>query len=367
MTTADQLRQIAPSLAALFLAIALLASFLAMRLFRKSRKDGYWRARRSAGQRGWRLFILAAIMFVGAVGMCSFSAFWQLVAPLPTRVAELVLPSESAPTAGSIANLATDSPTSLPTNLPTDQEATDLPTIAPTIAESATASLAPTRRLELPTVTPFSLATLRIQTSTPAATATATASITASATLTATPSRTFTATATFTNTVTPSPTFTATATATPSATATFTATATATVTPSATFVPLAVLMSQPLEASTTPIANITGEIYALATALTADSQPLDPALSFKAGFTRLYYFGRFTGMARGILWRRELWHEGRPLQSREYLWGEGGDGAFFFFFGQPAGFAIGQYQIKLFIGRDSQTPFAEASFSVVGQ
>ena len=45
-------------------ALAVLLFLISLRLFRRSRRDVFWRRRREAGQRGWRLFVLAFTLFV---------------------------------------------------------------------------------------------------------------------------------------------------------------------------------------------------------------------------------------------------------------------------------------------------------------
>jgi hypothetical protein len=50
------------------LVLALLFFGVSWRLFRRSRNDVFWRRRREAGQRGWRLFVLACVL-VGLSGL----------------------------------------------------------------------------------------------------------------------------------------------------------------------------------------------------------------------------------------------------------------------------------------------------------
>jgi len=44
-------------------ALAVLLLVIALRLFRRSRRDVFWRRRREAGQRGWRVMLLALVLF----------------------------------------------------------------------------------------------------------------------------------------------------------------------------------------------------------------------------------------------------------------------------------------------------------------
>ncbi len=50
--------------------LALLLFAIAFRLFQRSRTDVYWRRRREAGQRGWRLFVVASIMAIFSAVAC---------------------------------------------------------------------------------------------------------------------------------------------------------------------------------------------------------------------------------------------------------------------------------------------------------
>src|SRR5258707_6724099 len=68
--TPQQLQTAAPPFAAGLFALALALFLLSLRYFRRSRTDSYWRRRRSAGQRGWRLFVWSIIMTLLSGMLC---------------------------------------------------------------------------------------------------------------------------------------------------------------------------------------------------------------------------------------------------------------------------------------------------------
>jgi hypothetical protein len=113
----------------------------------------------------------------------------------------------------------------------------------------------------------------------------------------------------------------------------------------------------------TPSASASIAITALDTQVSDEGSPVNPATTFKAGFTRVFFFVNFSGMQSGVLWRRELLLDDQVIQHHEYLWGMAQDGAAYFFFGQEGGFKPGKYQIRLFIGEATE-PAAVMAFSV---
>src|SRR5258708_25091250 len=72
--TLDRFQSLAPFIAAGTLALALVLFALSLRYFRKSRTDFYWRRRRAAGQRGWRLFVWALALTLCSGGACTITA-----------------------------------------------------------------------------------------------------------------------------------------------------------------------------------------------------------------------------------------------------------------------------------------------------
>src|SRR5450432_1969918 len=77
--TLDRLQTLAPYIAAGTLALALVLFVFSVGYFRKSRTDFYWRNRRAAGQRGWRLFVWALAMTIVGGGACTITATAALV------------------------------------------------------------------------------------------------------------------------------------------------------------------------------------------------------------------------------------------------------------------------------------------------
>ncbi|MBN2303766.1 MAG: hypothetical protein JXQ72_04780 [Anaerolineae bacterium] len=60
----DALTNALPYITGILVGLALLLFVIAVRLFRRSRTDVFWRRRREAGQRGWRVFVLAFTLLV---------------------------------------------------------------------------------------------------------------------------------------------------------------------------------------------------------------------------------------------------------------------------------------------------------------
>ncbi|HVO70496.1 MAG TPA: hypothetical protein VMT24_10645 [Aggregatilineaceae bacterium] len=58
--------------------LALLLFVVSLRLFRRSRTDVFWRRRRDAGQRGWRLFVVAFALAALSAVSCTFTGMVML-------------------------------------------------------------------------------------------------------------------------------------------------------------------------------------------------------------------------------------------------------------------------------------------------
>ncbi|WP_119072289.1 hypothetical protein [Aggregatilinea lenta] len=273
-----------------FFVLALLLVLISLRLFRRSRTDVFWRRRREAGQRGWRLFLLGGVLLVLSAVACVSSVALSIFGEEDTTPA---IPTEIA--GGRTADVldevtATDTLEALPTTALVD-EAITLP---PQPVE-------PTE----PVVTP-----------------------------------------------TPAPTVVVIITATPPLT-------TPLPTPFATFTPYVT----PVVSSVTPSPDAALEITALDSAISDQLGPVNPATRFEAGIKRIYLFVDFSNMAQGVLWKRELYHDGDLLDGNTYLWGSESDGSSYFFFGSDTGFVAGDYEIRLYIG-ESNTPVSSARFTV---
>ncbi len=343
MTPIERLQSVAPLLVAALLGLGVVLFALSVLMFRRSRRSPYWRQRRAAGQAGFRLFVWSVIMSVAGImlGATTALATWMAFPNgIPTPAA--LLPSATP----------SPEPSATSTEAPTLSPTPDATLPIPTLGSAPFASLTET---PAPIFTP------------PALPATPTPS--PSPTPSSTPSATATLTLTFTPSATPSPTPSATPTltftpsATPTDTATFTPTATPTpsATPSPTLIPLSLLSAPTLHSSVTPSAQARLSILAIGTRLNASGQIVNARPPLRTPAARLYFAVRAENLQSGVLWRRELWHNGALMQAATYLWGARGDGQAVFFFGQAEGFPTGDYEIRLYLGA-SEVPAARAAF-----
>ena len=186
-------------------------------------------------------------------------------------------------------------------------------------------------------------------------TLTSTPTITLTATITSTPSITPTDPPTPTETPippTPTPSFTPTASVTPSPSPT----PTETLTPSPTFEVALNLAAPPGARPARPEAVV--EVVAADAAISANQTPIEPRRSFEAGVQRIYLFITYRGMDVGVPWSRVLYREGVAVQGQTYLWGQGAEGAGFFFLGNSAGYAPGSYEVRLYVAEREVSRFA---------
>ncbi len=362
MTTIERLQAIAPILVAVLLGLGLLMLAVSVVMFRRSRRNAYWRQRRAAGQAGFRFFIWAVVMtFAGAMLWITTALATWLAFPSGVPTAVLDLPSATPTLEPSVTSTETLQPTltliaTLP--IPTTEPA-PFTSITETPDLTRTQIAFPVTETPIPSPTSTPTATLtptRTPTPTPSLTSTRTPTFTPTPTLT----RTFTPTLTPSFTATPSPTLTLSPTATPTETETPTPTAT----PSPTLVPLALLSAPTLESSVTPAAEARLAITAVGTRLTADGSAIaDAAQRLAPPFTRLYFTVSYVSLQSGVLWRRELLYNGAVVQQASYLWGLRAEGRATFFFGQAEGFPVGEYEIRLYIG-EGNTVAARSVFRV---
>jgi hypothetical protein len=70
----DSFLEAFPYITVALFGLALLLMVLSIRLFRRSRTDVFWRRRREAGQRGWRLFLLSAVILIASGLACAATA-----------------------------------------------------------------------------------------------------------------------------------------------------------------------------------------------------------------------------------------------------------------------------------------------------
>ncbi|MEP7285169.1 MAG: hypothetical protein ABI947_05310 [Chloroflexota bacterium] len=394
--TPDQLQTGAPLIAAGLFVMALVLFLFSLYYFRRSRTDAYWRRRRNAGQRGWRILVWSVILIIGSGAICGTVGLAGLISPRPAPIAEALLatntllpistftpPSNSTATTQPIlpsTATRTSSPVStkltvtktptLITNSPTIQSPTSHPTrvivqsATPTIFQSV---ILPTTQIPTYTATHTIEAKLPVV-NTPVATEAATAAVSDQAVAT-TPIRAAT-TVPAVATLPATQALSTTLTFTPTETDTITLTApplqsdtpTITPTPSETLLPEPTTAIPP-ESSVTPNANFKLAITALDVQISPDYGPVAPTDSFKAGFNRIYYFINFSGMQHGVLWRRQLLLNNRVIEDNSYLWGQLQDGTAYFFFGREGGFQPGNYQLRIFVGQ-SDKPVAAANFTV---
>ena len=265
----ENVQNILPYITGVFFLLALLLLVLSLRWFRRSRTDVFWRRRRDAGQRGWRTFVLSAVLIILGTVSCVFTVFSAL--------------------------MNDDEPTPAPTEILTGQSPTPLPDAAHARPDRYPGCLhRPKPRRHV----------IVIVTATPGSTPTETSF----------------------------PTFTP--------------------------------IVTPLVSDVTPLPDAAIRITALDDQISDSLTPVNPRAAFPAGSTRIYLFVEFTGMAQGVLWKRELYREGELIDGSSYLWGLEIEGTSYFFFGNDSGFAPGEYEIRLYIG-DDPDPVNIASFAIV--
>jgi hypothetical protein len=318
-----------PLIAAGVFGFSIVLMLIAVYYFRKSRTDFYWRRRRAAGQRGWRIFVASVFLMLFSGIACMVTGVMSLVASArngatPTLIVTAIaaVPTASiTPTTNNLTNTTVpsdtpDLPTSTHTETATDEMAL-MPTSDTSTAIIAAASRAPTQVIILKSPTPK------------------TTQVAVQSTATRKP----TSTPTVTPTKTPVP---------------------------ATAIPTTGKLastSDSLASSVTPNADAKLTITALDSQLSADSGPVAATTKFKAGITRIYYFVTFSKMQSGVLWRRQLVANNKVIQEADYLWGLAQDGTAYFFFGQEGGLKPGQYAILLFLG-EATSPISAMKFTV---
>lgn len=151
----DSILEAFPYITVALFGLALLLLLLAMRLFRRSRTDVFWRRRREAGQRGWRLFLASVVILIASGFACAATA---LNAWLPDQNEERATPTTAAaeistlPSDEATAFQLTASPSPLPTN-----------TVEPLPALTLTPADTPTPVVIIVTSTPAAVPTSAVQ------------------------------------------------------------------------------------------------------------------------------------------------------------------------------------------------------------
>jgi len=143
-----------PTITIAMLGLALLLFLLSLRLFRRSRTDVYWRRRREAGQRGWRIFVLAfTLTILGSVSciLTLLVGVWEEDNPAPTSTQVITVQDRTtspAPTVDGTSNAPT------PDNATTVEQ---IPTPTPSTPVFVVITATPDYT---PTATPFPTFTL---------------------------------------------------------------------------------------------------------------------------------------------------------------------------------------------------------------
>lgn len=289
-------------------ALAALLLVVSLRLFRRSRRDVFWRRRREAGQRGWRLFLIAFVLFTVSGITCA------------STLVISAMRKEASPGETPVTGLATDD-TSLTA---TTQAIAALDSVAATT---------PAEMLETPTAPALVIS--------PTGPGAAQPSVTATMPSVVLP----------TNTPPPAETVVVIVTATPGNTPTHT--------PFPTYTPNA----PPLVAAATPRPDARLQITALDDEVSATLAPVNPANSFPAGTERVYLFVSFENMTQGVLWRRELYRDDELVETSSYLWGLPTSGRTSLFVGSDPGFAPGRYEVRLYLD-NATSPASHALFTI---
>jgi hypothetical protein len=99
----ESIQDALPTITAAIFGLALLILLVSLRLFRRSRRDVFWRRRREAGQRGWRLFLLSIVLLVMGMVSCALTLAVSVVStdeedstPATTSVADAALTQAAA-------------------------------------------------------------------------------------------------------------------------------------------------------------------------------------------------------------------------------------------------------------------------------
>jgi hypothetical protein len=148
---AESIRNALPMITGVLFALGLLLLVISLRLFRRSRRDIYWRNRRMAGQRGWRLFLMAFGLFSCGGMFCIFT------------VLSLILfdETDSSANAFPVADLATGTPTLPPLETPlenpdtVDQNPSESSATTPNDSATQNVIVITATPLVTPTYTPF--------------------------------------------------------------------------------------------------------------------------------------------------------------------------------------------------------------------
>lgn len=351
--TFEELTTNLPLITGLLLGISLLFIFISIIFFRRGRRAPYWTQRRSAGQQGLRILMIA-VFFLTLTGIsCGLTLVYNYIEPDETvednntAIAFTTNTSEPLTEAPTLTATATDIPAT-----ETAEPTATVETHVSTTSDSASSSAVN----ETETDTDASNAT---EMATPTTLAPSATDIPASATATDTIAPAATDTAQVSVSDTPEPSVTASMP--PTAMPTETATATETSVPQAT----AIAQTTNLQPFATPSSQAELDISGVASGVSDQQQPLNSGRSFGTDLKRLYYFVDFENMVGGSLWQVRLYQSGALVYQQQALWGNTAEGETYFFITLPDGFAPGDYELQLIIGEQAD-PITTAGFSITG-
>lgn len=163
-----------PYITALLFGLAVLLVALAVRFFRRSRSDTYWRQRRDAGQRGLRVLILAFILFLASGALCLVTLLVTMIddaneaTAMPDIAAQLTenattfFPTNTTRAQATVESTGTDETTAAPISSTPEPTATPAATNTPPTPVVLVVTATP---VYTPTQTPFPTFTPRANTS----------------------------------------------------------------------------------------------------------------------------------------------------------------------------------------------------------
>jgi hypothetical protein len=368
--TLDDIRELLPTLTSLVFLIGMIFFLISVRFFKRSRRAPYWAERRRAGQRGLRIFLFSTALITISMVLCLATLIVSLIGD---QLEENLLDEEAGEDREAV--VASETP-SIPTttDVPfSEATLTPTPTLTPTLSETSpeiieTTALSLTQTASAtPSITPeVTEALSAAETIEPTSEPTLEPTEIALAQVTETPSLTFTPTITVSPSPSPTESATPTPTSSPTLTLTLTATITFTPTPSPTLTPTSTMSAALINATlpsawTAPLLDAELDIVTVSDTLNSAV----PRTQLRNGIVRVFFFVDYQNIAAGTLWRRELYKDGTYIVGRSDLWGIPSEGSAYFFFSLAGGFTSGDYEIRLYLGENSE-PLDTITFRVTG-
>lgn len=147
---AESIRNALPAITSVLFGLALLLFLISWRFFKRSRTNAFWRKRRDAGQRGWRVFVVGFGLFSCSGFFCAFSVVSALFI-------EEENPAPATGTTTQVSMLTSPAPQQTPeataTLLPLVANATQTPEVTPKpVTQIVIVTATP---VSTPTETPF--------------------------------------------------------------------------------------------------------------------------------------------------------------------------------------------------------------------